>query len=325
MEDKLEHPEVFRPIVSRDRKMRGIFQYIETIGKTELPIFVTGETGTGKELVARAIHRISGREGEFVPVNIAGLDDAMFSDTLFGHRKGAYTGATEDRKGLIRQASKGTLFLDEIGDLPSLSQVKLLRLLDYGEYYSLGSDVKRAGDARIILATHRSHQELLESPDFRNDLYYRIATHNIKLPPLRERKDDIPLLLHYFLEQSCEQLSQPMPIIPNELYTLLNCYHFPGNVRELRSMVWDAVSRQEGRTLSMEPFRTTINLNTITSPPHETTGTVRFGDRLPTIKQTTEILIEEAVNRAQGNLSIAANYLGISHQALSKRLKRKEE
>jgi DNA-binding NtrC family response regulator len=325
IEDKLDHPEVFQPIVTRDRRMRGIFQYIETIGKTDLPIFISGETGTGKELIARAIHTISGCEGEFVPVNIAGLDDTMFSDTLFGHRKGSYTGATEDRKGLIRQAAKGTLFIDEIGDLQPRSQVKLLRLLDYREYYPLGSDVKRASDARIVLATQKPHQELLQSPDFRNDLYYRIAIHNIVLPPLRERKGDIPLLLHHFLHQACEEFSHQVPIIPNELYTLLNCYHFPGNVRELRSMVWDAVSRQESHILSMGPFRKSINLSNASLPAEHTNNMVTFGDRLPTIKQVTDVLIEEAVARAQGNLSVAAQYLGISHQALSKRLKRRDE
>jgi DNA-binding NtrC family response regulator len=320
-EDVLEEPSAFSKIVTCDRRMRGIFQYIETIAKTDLTVFTTGETGTGKELIAEAVHRLSNRTGEFVPVNIAGLDDNMLSDTLFGHKKGAFTGASESRKGLIQQAADGTLFIDEIGDLSQASQIKLLRLLEQGEYYSLGSDVRRLNKARLILATQKSSGDLLRSGHFRDDLYYRIATHQINLPPLRERKEDIPLLLHYFVEKASKELGKVKLFIPPELFTLLDCYHFPGNVRELRSMVWDAVIKQEGGVLSLAPFREVISTS-FSSCPDSVLEQVRFGDVLPTIKQATDKLTEEALSRAGGNLSIAADLLGISRQALAKRLKR---
>jgi transcriptional regulator with PAS, ATPase and Fis domain len=153
--DGLEHPEAFAAIVTASPSMHGIFRYVEAIASTPLPVLVTGETGVGKELIARAIHGLSGRTGAFVAVNAAGLDDTLFSDALFGHKRGGFTGADRDRPGLIEQAAGGTLFLDEIGDLAAASQVKLLRLLQEGRYYPIGSDVQKASDARVVVATNR--------------------------------------------------------------------------------------------------------------------------------------------------------------------------
>jgi DNA-binding NtrC family response regulator len=159
---ELEHPEAFSAIVTRSAALRAIFQYAETIAGTPLPVLITGETGVGKELITMAIHRLSGRTGEFVAVNVAGLDDTLFSDTLFGHRRGGFTGADRDRSGLIERASRGTLFLDEIGDLGAQSQIKLLRLLQEGRYYPLGSDMQKATDARIVFATNRDLRAMQE-------------------------------------------------------------------------------------------------------------------------------------------------------------------
>lgn len=155
LSDKLEQPDVFSEIITQNPVMRSIFQYIEAIAENALPVLITGETGVGKELVAKALHRLSGRKGELVTVNVAGLDDRLFADTLFGHKKGAFTGADAARNGLVERASGGTLFLDEIGDLSMESQVKLLRLLQEGKYYPLGEDVPKLTDARIIVATDR--------------------------------------------------------------------------------------------------------------------------------------------------------------------------
>lgn len=321
-EDALDSPSAFQKIVTRSEKMRRIFQYVESVARTDLNLLITGETGTGKELVAEAVHRLSGRSGELIPVNIAGLDDTMFSDTLFGHKKGAYTGATEARKGLLQQAGGGTLLIDEIGDLSPASQIKLLRLLEKGDYYTLGSDIRRYSSARIILAAQNTPRELLESGTFRKDLYYRISTHHVHLPPLRERKEDIPPLLHHFLEQACEKLGKERPLVPPPLYPELERYDFPGNVRELKSMVWDAMSRQSREELDLEPFREVILLNSAHhSEIHEDAG-IDFAENLPTIKQATEKLISEALKRTKGNIPEAAHILGISRQALSKRLKR---
>jgi DNA-binding NtrC family response regulator len=155
---EMEHPEAFSEIITDSEAMRSIFQYIEAISNTSQPVLITGETGVGKELVARAIHRLSNRKGDFVPVNVAGLDDNIFADTLFGHKKGAFTGADQPRSGMIEQASGGTLFLDEIGDLSPASQVKLLRLLQDGEFFPLGSDIVKHSDARVVVATNQNLQ-----------------------------------------------------------------------------------------------------------------------------------------------------------------------
>jgi DNA-binding NtrC family response regulator len=181
LSDKLEHPEVFSEIVTCSARMRSIFQYVEAIAASPRPLLITGETGVGKELVARAAHRLSRRKGAFVAVNVAGLDDNVFADTLFGHKKGAFTGAEQARGGLLEQAASGTLFLDEIGDLSHPSQVKLLRLLQDGEYFPLGSDLAKRSDARIVVATNQDLNVLQTNGRFRKDLYYRLCDHHLQI------------------------------------------------------------------------------------------------------------------------------------------------
>jgi DNA-binding NtrC family response regulator len=308
--------------------MRSIFQYVEAIARTAMPVLITGETGVGKELIARALHELSGRAGEFVPLNVAGVDDALFSDTLFGHRRGAFTGADQDRRGLIEQAAAGTMFLDEIGDLGLESQVKLLRLLQEGKYYPIGSDVSKLSDARIIVATNRDIASMQHKDEFRKDLYYRLQTHYIHIPPLRERKEDIPLLVDHFLAKSSGQLGKKKPTPPRQLPTLLGTYHFPGNVRELESMVFDAVSRHQSGVLSMESFRAKVGHDQANrpeiqqAPPVEADKQIQFPEQLPTLKEAEQMLIDQALERADGNQTIAARLLGISRRALSNRLSR---
>ena len=328
---ELHNLSAFGGIVTRSRKMLAALQYVEAVAPSRHPVLVTGETGTGKELVGRAIHALSGCRGELVAVNVAGLDDTMFSDTLFGHRKGAYTGADQAREGLIARAAAGTLFLDEIGDLSEMSQVKLLRLIEERKYYPLGSDVPKESDARIVCATHRSLEALLPQGRFRRDLYYRLSGHKVHLPPLRERKEDIPPLMDAFLAAAAEEEGKKRPTPPAELYTLLSTYDFPGNVRELRMIVTDAVLRHQGGILSMEPFRHVIGMKTSagpggagaeTVPPGENSPLFRGYSRLPTIKEAEDQLIAEAMSRARNNQGIAASLLGITRQALNKRLVR---
>ena len=184
--EELAHPDVFKKIVTGNKKMLAIFHYVEAIATTMQPVLIRGETGVGKELIARTIHSISGLKGTFVAVNAAGLDDTVFSDTFFGHAKGAFTGADAPRAGLIEKANGGTLFLDEIGDLTQASQVKLLRLLQEGEYYPLGSDAPRTAKTRIIAATNQDLSKSLHEGRFRKDLNYRLRTHRIYIPPLRK-------------------------------------------------------------------------------------------------------------------------------------------
>jgi len=311
--------------------MLAALQYVEVVAPSRHPLLVTGETGTGKELVGRAIHALSGCRGELVSVNVAGLDDTLFADTLFGHRKGAYTGADQAREGLIARAAGGTLFLDEIGDLSESSQVKLLRLIEDRKYYPLGADVPRETDARIVCATHRSLEAPLSKGRFRRDLYYRLSGHKVHLLPLRERKEDIPLLVDAFLAEAAQAEGKRKPTPPAELYTLLSTYDFPGNVRELRMMVFDAVLRHTGGVLSLESFRKTVG--TRDAPPAGEASPdadapagppLLFGGlpRLPTLKEAVDQLVSEALARARDNQGIAASLLGITRQALNKRLVR---
>jgi len=331
LSDKLEHPEVFSEIVTCSARMRSIFQYVEAIAASPRPLLITGETGVGKELVARAVHRLSRRKGAFVPVNVAGLDDNVFADTLFGHKKGAFTGAEQARGGMLEQAAGGTLFLDEIGDLSHASQVKLLRLLQDGEYFPLGSDLAKRSDARIVVATNQDLNTLQTSGRFRKDLYYRLCDHHLHIPPLRERMEDLPLLLNHFLEKASTTLGKSRPTPPEELLTLLSTYHFPGNIREMESMVFDSVSSHRSGKLSMDVFKSHI-FQKPPAPEKELPRQVQregvsvsFSDRLPTLKELEQNLVDEAMRRAGGNQSIAALSLGITRQALNKRLKKGRE
>lgn len=326
LSDRLDNPEIFDTFISKNKKVNAIFHYVESIASSIQPILITGESGTGKELIAKACHDTSGKQGSLVTVNVAALDDDLFADTLFGHQQGAFAGAAKERKGLIDQAANGTLFLDEIGELSKQSQVKLLRLLQEGEYYPLGSDLPKRSRARIIAATQQALDEHLQDGSFRKDLYYRLCTHSVKLPPLRSRKEDIPLLLDYFIEQAAEELGKPVPTYPPELPVLLSNYSFPGNVRELKSMVYDAISRHRSRLLSMEVFRVVIDAD-LQKPLAVPKNTVQFHPdlSLPSLNEMDEFLIEEAMSRAGHNQSLAARMLGISQPALSKRLKKKSE
>ena len=332
LSDKLEQPDVFSEIITQNPVMRSIFQYIEAIAENALPVLITGETGVGKELVAKALHRLSGRTGELVTVNVAGLDDHLFADTLFGHKKGAFTGADTARDGLVDRASGGTLFLDEIGDLSIESQVKLLRLVQEGKYYTLGEDVPKLTDARIIVATNRDIESTMKAEKFRRDLYYRLQTHHIHVPPLRDRREDLPLLVEHFLGKAAEQFAKNKPTPPAEFFTLLGIYHFPGNIRELESMIFDAVSRHKRGVLSMKSFEAKIGHQALASQEGETgngqenslpfTDLLPTLDQLPPLKDAEQLLIEEALKRSDGNQTIAARLLGMSRQALHNRLSR---
>jgi DNA-binding NtrC family response regulator len=321
----LNCPQAFSHILTQNKTMHSLFLLVESIAKTNETVLITGETGVGKYLIAKAIHDVSGRNGLFIDINVAGLDDTMFADSLFGHIKGAFTGAVESRNGVVDQAKGGTLFLDEIGDLSLPSQVKLLMLLDTRKYFPLGSDLAKRSDARIVVATNRNLDQLMETDKFRKDLYYRLSTHEIKIPPLRERKEDLPLLLECFLQEAADELKKRKPSVPQELLPLLETYHFPGNIRELRSMAFDAVTKQASDILSPVPFKELIGTGTRRAPTAQMENLLVFGVKLPTIKKSIELLIEEAMKRTRGNQSFAAALLGISHQALNKRLLRKQK
>lgn len=322
--NKLNYPQAFSHIVTQNKMMHSIFLVVESVAKTSEPVLIIGETGVGKYLISKAIHDVSGRQGPFIDTNVAGFDDTMFADSLFGHKKGAFTGAVESRQGLVDQAKGGTLLLDEIGDLTIPSQVKLLKLLDTREYYPLGSDLAKRSDARIVVSTNRELDKLMDSEKFRKDLYYRLSTHEIRIPPLRERKDDLPLLLEYFLQEAARELKRKKPSAPRELLPLLETYHYPGNIRQLHSMIFNAVTKQSSNKLTLAPFKEVIGISEHRVTINHSENLPEFGEKLPTKKQLDEHLIDEAMKRAKGNQSIAAGLIGISHQALNNWLRRRD-
>lgn len=332
--DNLKRPEVFEKILTQSKVMHANFRYVESIAKTSFPVLITGETGVGKELMAYAIHESSEVTGDFLPVNVAGLDDNLFSDALFGHQKGAFSGALKDRSGFIEKASGGTLFLDEIGDLSEISQVKLLRLLQEGEFYPLGADTPKRSNARIVTATHKDLQALQKAGRFRKDLYYRLQAHHVHIPPLRKRPEDLGVLVGHIIAEASVLLKKKRPTPPPELRTLLSTYSFPGNVRELQGMIFDAVGRHEGRVMSLKSIREQINSarGTLVKPVEsqgngdcpDTQLTLREGKelRFPTLKEAEQFIICAAMKRSGNNQTIAAELLGMTRSALNKRLNR---
>jgi DNA-binding NtrC family response regulator len=306
------HPgeDAFGRIVTGDAAMRRIFGYLTAVARSGEPILITGETGTGKDLVARAAHALSGRAGAYVAVHVGGLEE----------RDGALFG--DGAQGPLQRAAGGTLFLDEIGDLGPSSQVRLLRLIhgsDLQDDEPRGSEHAPRCDARLIAATGRDPRELLDRDGFRGDLFYRLRTHHVHLPPLRERRGDLTLLLEHFAGEAAAALRRARPSVPAELVRLLDGHPFPGNVRELRALVFDAVSRGADGRLPFEPFRQAL-------AEHGLDGRAR-GDRvafpsvLPSLREVQDLLVAEALRRSDGNQALAASWLGITRQGLNKRLR----
>jgi DNA-binding NtrC family response regulator len=310
----LRRPEAFADLITASERMRVLFRFIEAVAPSTEPILLFGETGTGKELFAQAVHRASEAKGPFVATNLGGLDDQMVADTLFGHSKGAFTGADQARKGLVSTAAEGTLFLDEIGDLSPSSQVKLLRFLENREYYPLGSDVVRRSSARVVAATNRDLETLATEGKFRQDLIYRLSVFRIDVPPLRERPEDIPLLSQHFLDT----LGSGSTTLSSGAMALLRSYHFPGNVRELRGLLLRAMAVSPGKIID-RPVLEGLLKSHANLPPAPSTPPRSF----PTIRQAIDELVAEAMARTNGHQAQAALLLGITPQALSKRLRRR--
>jgi len=321
--DRLRNPDAFEGIVTTSKKMRGIFQYIEAVAPSRLPVLITGETGVGKELLAKAIHKASGVTGPFVSLNVAGLDDFMFSDTLFGHKKGAFTGADSKRDGLISTAAGGTIFLDEIGDMALPSQIKLLRLLQEKEYYRIGSDLLLKSDARVVAASNINFTELRADGKFRNDLYFRLCAHEFRVPPLRERLEDIAPLVEYFVGIMAPELGKPAPGVSHGVIASLEQYSFTGNIRELYNMVQHAVTVNVSGTLTIADFPglKPVSVSAKQPPAIDASSPLQtiFG-RFPTVAQAEEYLIAEAMKLTNGNQTAAAEMLGLSRPTLNKRL-----
>jgi formate hydrogenlyase transcriptional activator len=263
--------ESFHGIVGRSPALQRVLRLVETVATTDAAVLIRGETGTGKELIAGLIHRLSTRRsGPFVRFNCTAIPAGLLESELFGHERGAFTGAIARRIGRFELAHRGTLLLDEIGDLPLELQPKLLRVLEQQEFERIGSAHTIRNDARVIAATNRPLDELVAAGEFRPDLFYRLNVFPIDLPPLRERVDDIPLLVRHFVEQHARNLGRRIDSIPAEVMETLAYHPWPGNVRELQHVIQRAVILSQGGSLQLPPLETPVK-TVRTSAPHGAT------------------------------------------------------
>jgi PAS domain S-box-containing protein len=300
----------FHDLLGKSKAMQLVYQQIRDVARVDSTVLIEGETGTGKELVARAIHSSSHRKDKpFVAVNCAGLTESLLSSQLFGHTRGAFTGAIEDRQGLFEAANGGTLLLDEIGDIPITVQNQLLRVLQEREITRLGESRPRKIDVRVLAATHRNLSEEAAKGTFRSDLFYRIRVARISLPSLRARREDIPLLAASFLAQFSAASGKRVTDVSHDALRLLAEYHWPGNVRELRSAIEFAVIRCGGAVIQPDDLPPEI------LQPADFESVIP-GD--PLVDEKTRFL--QALERSRGNRALAARLLGISRATLYRRL-----
>jgi PAS domain S-box-containing protein len=300
----------FHELLGKSETMQGLFRQIRDVARVDSTVLIEGETGTGKELVARAIHASSRRQHKpFIAVNCAGLTDSLLSSQLFGHKRGAFTGAIEDHQGVFEASHTGTLFLDEIGDIPLNVQTQLLRVLQEREIVRVGETRPRKIDVRVLAATHRNLSEEVAKDRFRSDLLYRIRVARISIPPLRERREDIPLLIGSFLAQSSAASGKAAQGVSLEAMRLLLDYRWPGNVRELKSAIEFAVIQLQGSVVQVEDLPPEIK------NPHEPVPLPAGG---PPADEKAKLL--DALERARGNRALAARLLGVSRATFYRRL-----
>jgi transcriptional regulator with PAS, ATPase and Fis domain len=305
-------------MVFNSRAMADVAKNVERIKDSHSTILVTGESGTGKELIARAIHRLSRRsESEFIPFNCSAVPAELIESMLFGHRRGTFTGAMSDQAGLIRSAENGTLFLDEIGDLPLPLQPKLLRFLQEGEIHTLGERAPRKVNVRVIAATHKDLETLVSEKLFREDLYYRIATLTLKVPPLRERREDISALISHFVSHYARKNERPISGITAEAIQILETYYWPGNIRELAAEIERLVLYAEDDGY-IRPENISSRIHPQGSQSQATAE--RLDDLLENYERR---VITETLKRHDCNVAKASEALGLgSRQTLYKKLKR---
>ncbi len=326
LEDVLGKESAFSRIIGRTTEMKEVFNLIESVAPAEASILIYGESGTGKELVARAIHDLSRRKnGPFITVNCSALTETLIESELFGHEKGAFTGAITSRRGMFEEADGGTIFLDEIGDLPSSLQPKLLRVLQNGEVRRVGGSRVFHVDVRVIAATNRDLKKAMEEGSFREDLYYRLSVVTIHLPPLRERRDDIPLLANYFVKKYAEKNNKNIHGISDVAMKMLMAYRWPGNVRELENVIERAViiEKEEEITPGSLPHELTLNFDI---EQEESTDALL---QLP-YQKAKEVFtaaferkyFEGLLKKTEGNVTRAAKLAGMDRSNFRKILKR---
>jgi len=303
-------------IIGRSPVMVELYKEIAIVAPTKSTVLISGESGTGKELVARAIHGNSSRcEGPFVAVNCGALTETLLESELFGYVKGAFTGAAGDRRGLWEEARNGTLFLDEIGEISQAMQVKLLRALQENEIRRVGATVNTKVNARIIAATNRNLEEEVESGSFREDLFYRLSSFSIKVPPLRDRKGDIPLLAEAFLKKALEMTEKKQAAFSDEALKLLSVYKWKGNVRELESAVEFAVLHSPGNVIMPEDLPPRLNTDRQQDAASRLHLQEMYGD-LPTLEEMEKRYLKYVLESTGGNRTRTAEIMGIDRRTL---------
>lgn len=318
----------FHTMVSQSAKMRKVFDLIQQVGAVDSTVLIHGETGTGKELVAQALHAVSSRrEGPFVALNCAVLNDSLLESELFGHERGAFTGAERRKIGRFEKANGGTLLLDEIGDISPAMQVKLLRVLQTGMIERVGAAEPIKVDARIVAATHRVLEEEVKAGRFRADLFYRLKVIRVELPPLRERKEDIPLLAMHFVQKHGPTAAVPIVEIHSEAMQALLRHQWPGNVRELENAITAAAAMAEGSTIRREDLPETVAPRP--SNRHSGTGLITIDRQLPEL--TEELIgriereyLQRVLSEVNGNVARCARHSGLSRRSVTQKLQKYE-
>ena len=305
----------FEGMIARSSQMWDLFATVQRIAPHYRSVLVHGETGTGKDLVAKALHRLSDVTGQFVVVNCSAVVETLFESELFGHVKGAFTGADRDKTGLLELANGGTLFLDEIGDMPLSTQAKLLRALQNQEFLPVGSLKLRKVNVRVVAATHRDLRAAIAEGKFREDLYYRLSMVDLSVPPLRDRRDDIPLLARHFAQKFGRDFGKQVTGLTPRALIVLERHPWPGNVRELEHVIGRACMMTDNILIDLEDLPSArISANGLEIEEH--------GQRVSPLADQEKHLVEEALREAGGNQSEAARKLGIGRDALRYKMKR---
>jgi DNA-binding NtrC family response regulator len=322
LEHQVREVDRFRGMVGDSPPMRRLLALVESVAPADSTVLVLGESGTGKELVARAIHERSPRAGKaFIAVNCGALAESVLESELFGHSRGAFTGAVAARRGLFEEASGGTLFLDEIGESPLAIQVRLLRVLEQREIRPVGSNEARTIDVRVIAATNRDLVAATRAQTFREDLFYRLNVVSIEMPPLRERPSDIPLLAHHFAERYAEKLKRPVRRIDPEAMDLLTAYDWPGNVRELQNAIERAVLLSKEDAIAIDALPRTIMRATMTDRTIRKPYSLPLASALAAFERS---YLEHVLREAKGNIAEAARAAGVDRSNFRRVMKRHE-